>query len=139
MAPPGVKPSAPLRPKNTSSTPRPTNPEDTRGLKSVMRVTPRLYARTTLRRRLRILSLAPDRACMATCPRCRGHLTDHHRCPRRPAKVAAELTLAAIAGGLLALLVLALIDPGGQLTHIDLAAVAVGMFGGVGLDRLLRG
>ena len=76
---------------------------------------------------------------MATCPRCRGHLTDHHRCPRHPAKVAAELALAAIAGGLLALLVVALIDPGGQLTHIDLSAVTVGMLGGIGLDRLLRG
>ena len=76
---------------------------------------------------------------MATCPRCRGHLTDHHRCPRRPARVAVELTLAAIAGGLLALLVVALIDPGGQLTHLDTAAVAVGVFGGIGLDRFLRG
>ena len=76
---------------------------------------------------------------MATCPRCRGHLTDHHRCPRRPARVAVELALAAIAGGLLALLVVALIDPGGQLTHIDTAAVTVGVLGGIGLDRLLRG
>ncbi len=76
---------------------------------------------------------------MATCPRCRGHLTDHHRCPRRPAKVAAELTLAAFAGGLLALLVVALIDPGGQPNHVDMAAVTFGVFGGIGLDRLLRG
>lgn len=50
-----------------------------------------------------------------------------------------ELTLAAIAGGLLALLVVALIDPGGQLTYIDTAAVTVGAFGGIGLDRFLRG
>jgi len=50
-----------------------------------------------------------------------------------------ELTLAAIAGGLLALLVVALIDPGAQLTHIDTAAVSVGVLGGIGLDRLLRG
>ena len=76
---------------------------------------------------------------MATCPRCRGHLTDHHRCPRRPTRVAVELTLAAIAGGLVALLVVALIDPNGQLTQIDTAAVTVGVFGGIGLDRLLRG
>ena len=48
--------------------------------------------------------------------------------------MAAELTLAA--GGLLALLVATLIDPGGQLTHIDLAAVTVGMLEGIGLDRL---
>jgi hypothetical protein len=50
-----------------------------------------------------------------------------------------ELTLAALAGGLLALLVIALIDPSGQMTHIDTAAVTVGVFGGIGLDRLLRG
>ena len=50
-----------------------------------------------------------------------------------------ELTLAAIAGGLVALLVVALIDPNGQLTQIDTAAVTVGVFGGIGLDRLLRG
>jgi hypothetical protein len=52
--------------------------------------------------------------------------------------VAAELGLAAIADGLLALLAGALIDPGGQPTHIDLAAVTVGMLAGIGLDRLLR-
>jgi hypothetical protein len=46
--------------------------------------------------------------------------------------------LAALAGGLLALIVVALVDPGGELTHIDTAAVVVGMFGGIGLDRLLR-
>ena len=50
-----------------------------------------------------------------------------------------ELTLAAIAGGVVALLVVALIDPGGQLAHIDTAAVTVGVFGGIGLDRFLRG
>jgi hypothetical protein len=53
--------------------------------------------------------------------------------------VAVELTLAAIAGGVVALLVIALIDPGGQLAHIDTAAVTVGVFGGIGLDRFLRG
>ena len=76
---------------------------------------------------------------MATCPRCRGHLTDNHRCPRRPGRVAAEITFAALGGGLLALVLVALFDPGDQLTHIDKAAVAVGMLGGIGLDRLLRG
>ena len=76
---------------------------------------------------------------MSTCPRCRGHLTDTHRCPRRPALVAAEITMAAIAGGLVALLIVALIDPQGQLTHVDTVAVTVGVFGGIGLDRLIRG
>ena len=76
---------------------------------------------------------------MATCPRCRGHLTDTHRCPRRRGVIAAEIALAAIGGGIVALLLVALIDPGGQLTHIDTAAVTVGVFAGIGLDRLLRG
>jgi hypothetical protein len=76
---------------------------------------------------------------MATCPRCRGHLTETHRCPRRPTVVAAEITLAALAGGLVALLAVALIDPHGQMTHIDTVVVTVGVFAGIGLDRLLRG
>ena len=76
---------------------------------------------------------------MATCPRCRGHLTDTHRCPRRPALVAVEISLAALAGGLVALMVVALVDPAGHLTHIDTAAITVGVLAGIGLDRLLRG
>ena len=47
--------------------------------------------------------------------------------------------MAALAGGLASLLVVALVDPGGQLTHIDTAAITVGLFAGIGLDRLLRG
>lgn len=76
---------------------------------------------------------------MATCPRCHGHLTENHRCRRRRTRVAAEITLAALAGGLVALLVLSLVDPGGELTHIGPTAVTVGVFGGIGLDRLRRG
>jgi hypothetical protein len=76
---------------------------------------------------------------MATCPRCRGHLTDNHRCPRRTGLKAAEITAAAIAGGLAALVLVALVDPRGQLTYIDTAAVTIGVFVGIGLDRLLRG
>lgn len=49
------------------------------------------------------------------------------------------MAAAGIAGGLLALIVVALVDPRGQLTHIDGAAVAVGAFVGMGIDRLLRG
>ena len=76
---------------------------------------------------------------MATCPRCHGHLTDTHRCPRNRLKVAAEITLAALAGGLGALLLVSLFDPEGRLTHINTAIITVGLFGGIGLDRLLRG
>jgi len=76
---------------------------------------------------------------MATCPRCHGHLTDSHRCPRPRTRVAAEITLAALAGGLGALLVVSLVDPGGELTYIGPTAVTIGVFAGIGLDRLLRG
>lgn len=75
---------------------------------------------------------------MATCPRCRGHLTDTHRCPRRPGRVAAEMAAAGIAGALLAFAVVALFDPQGRLTHIDTVVITVGLFAGIGLDRLLR-
>jgi hypothetical protein len=53
--------------------------------------------------------------------------------------VAVEITLAAIAGGLVALVLVGLIDPTGEMRHVDIAVLAVGIFGGVGLDRLLRG
>jgi hypothetical protein len=39
----------------------------------------------------------------------------------------------------MALLVVALVDPGGQFTYIGPTAVTIGVFGGIGLDRLLRG
>jgi hypothetical protein len=42
---------------------------------------------------------------MATCPRCLGPLTEHHRCPRGPVRRIAEtistLGIGAIAGALL--------------------------------------
>lgn len=75
---------------------------------------------------------------MSTCPRCKGHLTDTHRCPRRPGRVAAEIAAAAVAGGLAALVVVALLDPQGRLAHIDPVAVTIGVLAGIGVDRLLR-
>jgi uncharacterized paraquat-inducible protein A len=74
---------------------------------------------------------------MATCPRCKGHLTDTHRCPRRPLIVAAEMTLAAFAGAFLALFLVALTVPQGRL-FVDLTAMLVGGLCGVGLDRYFR-
>ena len=76
---------------------------------------------------------------MATCPRCHGHLSDHHRCPRRPFRVAVEIAFAAFLGALVAIVIVGLIDPEGTLTHLHAAALAFGIFGGIGLDRLLRG
>ena len=75
---------------------------------------------------------------MATCPRCKGHLTDSHRCPRRPIVVAAEVTLAGIAGAAAGLFVAAVTVPQGRL-GVDLSALLVGALGGIGLDRYLRG
>jgi hypothetical protein len=74
---------------------------------------------------------------MATCPRCKGHLTEHHRCPRSPARVALELAMAALAGGLVALLVVGLIDPHGQLA-LDGVVLIGGALAGAGLDWWLR-
>ena len=75
---------------------------------------------------------------MATCPRCRGHLTDSHRCPRRPLVIATEITLAGLAGAFVALFVVALAVPQGRLI-IDLSAILVGALCGAGLDRYFRG
>jgi hypothetical protein len=74
---------------------------------------------------------------MSTCPRCKGHLTDSHRCPRSPARIAFEMTLAALLGGLVALLIFSLIDPHGQLT-MDAVWLAAGALVGVAVDRLRR-
>ena len=75
---------------------------------------------------------------MATCPRCKGHLTDSHRCPRRPLVVATEITLAGLAGAFVGMLVVALTVPQGRLI-IDLSAMLLGALGGVGIDRYFRG
>ena len=75
---------------------------------------------------------------MATCPRCKGHLTDSHRCPRRPLLVATELTLAGLGGALVGWFFAALTVPQGRLV-IDLSAMLIGALAGVGLDRYLRG
>jgi hypothetical protein len=48
------------------------------------------------------------------------------------------MTAAALAGGLVALIIVILIDPGGHL-NIDITAVTLGILAGIGLDRLLRG
>lgn len=48
------------------------------------------------------------------------------------------MAAAGIAGALLAFAVVALFDPQGRLTHIDTVVITVGLFAGIGLDRLLR-
>ena len=75
---------------------------------------------------------------MATCPRCKGHLTENHRCPRSPARKVFEVSLAALGGGLGALLIMSLIDPHGQMSFDGVLLVG-GALVGVGVDRWLRG
>lgn len=75
---------------------------------------------------------------MATCPKCKGHLTDGHRCPRRRAYVVAEIIACGLAGGLAGLLLLAAFDPHGQATDMDMTAIVVGALVAIGIDRVLR-
>ena len=76
---------------------------------------------------------------MATCPHCKGHLTDGHRCPRRRGLVAAEIVASALAGALAGLLLLAAFDRFNQATDMDGIAMAVGAIVGVGINRFARG
>ena len=77
---------------------------------------------------------------MATCPRCKGHLTDSHKCPRRPAVVATEITAAALAGAIAGLVLVAIFDTNEQITNLDLIlVVAAGASIGVGIRRMMRG
>jgi hypothetical protein len=75
---------------------------------------------------------------MATCPRCKGHLTDNHRCPRRPAIVAAEIIGSAILGGFAGWLLVVLFDPFGQITDVESISAIAGALIAVGINRALR-
>jgi hypothetical protein len=76
---------------------------------------------------------------MSTCPRCKGHLTDSHKCPRRPVVVAAEMTASALAGGFAGLLLLAVFDPKEQITDLDVILVVLGgALLSAGITRALR-
>jgi uncharacterized paraquat-inducible protein A len=76
---------------------------------------------------------------MATCPRCKGHLTDSHRCPRRASLVALEIALSALAGGFAGLLLVAIFDPHGQISDVDTFFVVVGAaLVGAAVNRLFR-
>jgi hypothetical protein len=74
---------------------------------------------------------------MATCPRCKGHLTENHRCPRSVVRRAIETTLAAAAGGAIALVIFSLIDPEAR-SMMDGVLLVGGALVGVGLERWLR-
>jgi hypothetical protein len=76
---------------------------------------------------------------MATCPRCKGHLTDSHRCPRRPVVVALELAATALVGGLAGWVLVVAFDPRGQMTDLDTISAIGGALIAVGINRALRG
>src|SRR5574339_1217785 len=105
------QPCAALMPISTSATPAANRTGET----SRRGVIPKTRADHTRNRRGNRLSMV---SCgrvaplpMATCPRCKGHLTDSHRCPRHRGMVALEIALAAIGGGFLGLLLVAIFDP----------------------------
>lgn len=75
---------------------------------------------------------------MATCPHCKGHLTDSHRCPRRPAIVATEITLTGLAGGFAGLLASVALNPGREITSTDTMAVLIGATLAIAIERSLR-
>lgn len=75
---------------------------------------------------------------MATCPYCKGHLTDGHRCPRRRYLVAVEIVASLLAGGFAGLLLLAAFDPRGQVTDMDSVAFTLGALAAVGINRFVR-
>lgn len=75
---------------------------------------------------------------MATCPQCKGPLTDHHRCPRRRGLVVLEIIAVALGGGFAGLLLLAAFDPRGQVADMDAITFVVGGAVAVGINRLIR-
>ena len=76
---------------------------------------------------------------MATCPRCKGHLTDSHKCPRRPAIVGAEITAVAVGGALAGFLLVAILDTREQITTVELIlVVAASALLSVGINRVMR-
>jgi hypothetical protein len=76
---------------------------------------------------------------MATCPRCKGHLTDSHRCPRRSYLVVLEVMAVALFGGFVGILLVAVFDPHGQITDMDSISAVAGALAAVGINRALRG
>lgn len=75
---------------------------------------------------------------MATCPNCKGHLTEGHRCPRRRLYVVAEIIASGIVGAVLSFIVLVAFDPFRQATDMESTALIAGFVVGVGLNRILR-
>lgn len=75
---------------------------------------------------------------MATCPRCKGPLTENHRCPRRPLAEALEAIGVSVGGGLAALAILALFETSQTVGYLDLGVFIVGSLLARGIHVYLR-
>lgn len=73
---------------------------------------------------------------MSTCPRCRGHLTTGHRCPRSRGALAIELAATALVGGLAALAFVAVFDPHQVTIDLDWLVFALGALAALGVHRV---
>ena len=75
---------------------------------------------------------------MATCPRCKGPLTDSHVCPRRPFAEAFRAIAVSIAGGLAAIVIFSLIDTRHRYAHLDLWVFVAGSLAARGIHIYVR-
>jgi hypothetical protein len=75
---------------------------------------------------------------MATCPHCKGHLTEGHRCPRHRGYVVAEIIASALVGGVVSWLLLRAFDQYDQMADLETIAFVAGAVAGVVINRFLR-
>jgi hypothetical protein len=73
---------------------------------------------------------------MSTCPKCHGHLTDSHKCPRTRRSVIIELGLTALTGGVIAISTIAIFDPGQTTTDLDLLVFLLGALCALGVHQI---
>jgi len=64
---------------------------------------------------------------MATCPKCRGHLTAGHRCRRTPFQHTLDLAVAGLVGGVTAMVMTAVFDRHQVVTEYDGYILAAGI------------
>ncbi len=71
---------------------------------------------------------------MATCPKCRGHLTSGHRCRRTRVQQTMDLAIAGVVGGVTAMVMTAIFDRAQLVTDYDGYILA----GGIALAMLTQ-
>jgi hypothetical protein len=75
---------------------------------------------------------------VATCPRCKGPLTETHQCPRRPVAEALWAIGISIAGGLSVFVIFSLIDTQQRYAHLDPWVFLIGCLAARGIQIYLR-